>query len=272
MISPSRFRVRFLSSLGAILLATSGLIAGGALPATAASASAINKYVALGDSFAAGQGAPSYMNDVCLQNSNGYPALLNAVKGVNLLRNASCRGATTADVISTQVSALNRGTTLVTLTVGGNDLDVAGVAMACTPAPGPTCAEAIADASALLYSGVLATNLTAAYGSIAAAAPNARILITGYPYLFDPSISDPYGLVATINAATTALNATIYGVVGQVQLAGANIHYVDVTGVFATHGIGSGDPWINSSGPDGFHPNALGYAAYEGVLKDVLYP
>jgi lysophospholipase L1-like esterase len=264
-------RTRFLSSLGVILLAASGLIAASALPATAAPAASINRYVALGDSYAAGQGAGPYLND-CLQSTHGYPAVLDSTKGTNLLRNVSCRGATTEAVVGTQLSALNRGTTLVTLTVGGNDLNVDAVAAACT-APVPVdCQAAISAASAVLGSGALASRLATTYADIAFVAPRARILVTGYPYLFEtPATTDPnFATISTINSATTALNATIAGVVAQAQAAGADIHYVDVSAAFAHHGIGSIDPWIGFVGLEAFHPDAAGYRAFAAALEAAL--
>ena len=107
-----------------------GFWAVGALPAAPANSGNV-EYVALGDSYAAGQGAGSYLNS-CLQSIHGYPELLDSEKRIDLEANATCTGATTSVVANTQLSALNRGTRLVTLTVGGNDLDVSGVARTCT--------------------------------------------------------------------------------------------------------------------------------------------
>jgi len=63
--------------------------------ASAASKSPVNKYVPPGDSYAAGQGGGGYAN-ASLRSPNGYPALVDAVKGTNPLRNASCSRATTS--------------------------------------------------------------------------------------------------------------------------------------------------------------------------------
>ena len=96
--------------------------------------------------------------------------------------------------------------------------------------------------------------------------------MTGYPYLFEtPPTTDPrFPIISAFNAATTALNATINGAVLQVESAGVDIHYVDVTAAFAGHGILSAYPWINSSGADAFHPTARGYVAYAVVLTAAL--
>ncbi|MEO6199942.1 MAG: SGNH/GDSL hydrolase family protein [Cryobacterium sp.] len=258
---------RFLSSVIAVVLAASGLAAAGALPASAASKPPVNKYVALGDSYAAGQGGGDYAN-ACLQSPNGYPALLDAVKRTNLLRNVSCSGATTVDVTATQQSALNRGTTMVTLTVGGNDLNVAGIAAACVSPDVDACGAAIAAAQALLTSGELAGRLAATYAQVAVRAPNARVVVTGYPILFAPS-ADPR--IIQLNAATVFLNETIQGVVAQAQVIRPNsIDYVDVSAAFEGHAIGDLVSWFNVAGADAFHPTPAGYRAYAAAIKAVL--
>ena len=260
-------RTRLLSSVIAVVLAASGVVAAGALPASARTAP-VNKYVALGDSYAAGQGGGGYV-DSCLQSPKGYPALLDAVKGTNLLRNASCSLATTGDVTATQLSVLNRGTTLVTLTVGGNDLNVAGVAAACTSADQVACANAISAAGTLLTTGELAARLAGTYAQVAAAAPRAHVVVTGYPLLFADS-TDP--LIDQLNAATMALNQTIQGVVASAQAARphSSIEYVDVSAVFAGHAIGDADSWVYFAGPDAFHPTPAGYQAYAAAILAAL--
>ncbi|MCY7289976.1 MAG: SGNH/GDSL hydrolase family protein, partial [Cryobacterium sp.] len=226
--------------------------------------------VALGDSYAAGQGGGRY-TDACLRSPNGYPALLDAVKGTNLLRNVSCAQATTGVVNATQLSALNRGTTLVTLTVGGNDLNVAGVAAACTLGDQTQCLTAIGDATARLSG--LAGSLASTYSQVAAAAPNARVVVTGYPLLFAPSTDPQLGpLIDQINGATVLLNQTIQGVVAQAQAArpNANIEYVDVSAAFAGHALGNDVPWVFFAGPDAFHPAPAGYQALAVYIKAAL--
>ena len=263
-----RPQTRFLSSALAVVLTVSAVVAAGGLPASAAPTAPVNKYVALGDSYAAGQGGGGYTGS-CLQSPNGYPALLDAVKGTNLLRNVSCSSATTVDVISTQLSALNRGTTLVTLTVGGTDLNVAGVATACATADVATCQAAISSAGTLLSSGELQARLAATYAQVAVAAPNARVIVTGYPLLFAPS-TDP--LVSQVNGATVLLNQTIQGVVAQAQAArpNASIGYVDVSAAFVGPAIGDADSYVNFAAPDAFHPTPAGYQAYAAAIRAVL--
>jgi lysophospholipase L1-like esterase len=267
---------RSVARLVTMLVALAGPVMVGSLPAAAGSPGTV-QYVALGDSFAAGQGAGSYLNS-CLQSANGYPELLDAEKRIHLRANATCAGATTSDVADTQLRALNRGTRLVTLTVGGNDLNLSGVVTACTSGTQVDCFTAIERAMSLLRvdpttgESVLGSRLTDLYARVGAAAPKALIVVTGYSLLFEPlDPGDPRAaIIAAVNAATTTLNDTIRQAVAATRATGVNIIYVDVTGGFAEHGIGSEQPFINATGPDAFHPNAAGYLAYAAAITAAL--
>jgi lysophospholipase L1-like esterase len=221
------------------------------------------QYVALGDSYAAGQGGGDYLND-CLQSPNGYPYLLDSKGRIDLRANAACTGASTSEVSSTQLSELNQDTGLVTLTVGAADLDLSGVLAACTAVPPVGCQDAINVALGQLA--LLGGSLSNLYALVADAAPNALIVVTGYPYLFEIVPGDPTAAIKDqINNAITLLNSTIQHAVAA-QAAGVNIVYVDLTTEFAGHGIGSKKPFINSDGVGAYHPNAAGYRAYAKTI------
>lgn len=82
-----------------------------------------SRYVALGSSFAAGPG---------IRSGGNYPHLVAAELGL-ALTDVTCSGATTAHVLGTpqddappQLDAVTPDTALVTITVGGNDLEYVG--------------------------------------------------------------------------------------------------------------------------------------------------
>lgn len=279
------------SRAGAAIALAASLLVAGVVPAMSAQAapavtaasvgrSPVVTYVALGDSYAAGQGAGLYDN-ACLQSDLSYPETLDDLKHVKLVADASCSGATTSDVITGQLAAIkkNKDIDLVTLTIGANDLGGSGVVAACAASFGsPECQTALAAALALLtppapnVPSEFAVRLATTLSAVAAAAPGATILVTGYPYLFEtPPSTDPnYAAITQINAATEALNVTIEGVVDQIAATGIDARYVDVTAFFAGHGLGSPDPWILASGPDAFHPTAAGHQAYFRALRAAL--
>lgn len=258
------------AGLAAVVLAFAGLATA---PAQAAMPPAPPlAYVALGDSYAAGQGAEPYL-DSCLRSPSSYPALADASRWVRLVQNAACSGASGDDVVAKQLKRLSPDTDVVTLTVGGNNLDLPRLVLACSTSE-LACATALAERQALLTqalidpaSSPLVADLTATIDAIQAKAPNATIYVTGYPLLFDPAFSNP-ALAFAVNSLTVMLNMIIENVA---EAKGAT--YVDVTGAFAGHGIGSGDPWFNFDptnpfDPENLHPNAAGYVAYYTALAD----
>ncbi|MDH2445472.1 GDSL-type esterase/lipase family protein [Amnibacterium sp. CER49] len=250
---PSPLRTRLLAGLGA-LLATAGLVAGSALPAAAETAHRHPiAYVALGDSYAAGQATD------CTHTASSYPLRLDRLPRIRLVHDVTCAAATTADVAGTQLAALSPRTRLVTVTVGADDLDVAGLEAVCAPAPSSTdCLNAIRTREAELPQ--LGSRLVAAYGAIAAAAPHARILVTGYPTLVSS------GPLAT---AESALNSTIQAAVTAARTAGAHIRFVPLD--FTGHTVDSADPWFVLSGPNIFHPNCAGDRAIARAIAHAIH-
>jgi hypothetical protein len=176
--------------------------------------------------------------------------LLDSEKRIHLQANATCSDATTSDVADTQLSALNPGTRLVTLTVGGNDLGVSLVVRTCITMPAD-CEEAVLKAGKQLP--MLGSDLIDLYGDVADAAPRARIVVTGYPHLLEPTAPFDPALIAALNFPTDELNRTIREAVTAAYASGINIFYVDVTAAFEKHGIGgSKEPFVNATGVDAF--------------------
>ncbi|GAB4097848.1 GDSL-type esterase/lipase family protein [Sinomonas halotolerans] len=236
----------------AALIAALGLIFLGSSPATAAPGG----YVAVGDSIAAGVGAGTVL-DACGRTDAGYAALLGASP------NLGCSGATTGDVLATQVPAVPRNATDVTVTVGANNVGVSSVYYACIPDPN-TLACAAAVQKALSAIAAVDRQVAAVVDAVQARAKKANVVVTGYPLLL---AQDPYStLDDVVNGATLALNYEIY-----LGARASGAQYVDVVGAFLGHGIGSSDPWINSAGePAPYHPNAAGYQAYAAAIAPRL--
>jgi hypothetical protein len=123
---------------------------------------------------------------------------------------------------------MNPDTRLVTLTVGGADLGFRDVLTRCALVheglPGEDdCKEAIAtEVTPNLPK--LGDNLTSLYADIAAAAPEARIVVTGYPLLFrevEVPVSggfSPELVINPVNNAGDALNKTIEEAVATRQM------------------------------------------------------
>ena len=123
------------------------------------------------------------------------------------------------------------------------------------------CAAAVVAAQANLP--VMGADLAVALATIRSQAPNATVAVTGYPLLLDPIVPQaPF-----VNQGVVALNEVIQGVVAG---SGPGFVYVDVVPAFASHGVGSSDPWIvGPPAPDAFHPNPAGYVAYADAIRAV---
>ena len=261
-----RRRTALAAGLAAIAMAV-GLAA---VPAQAVDKT---QYIALGDSYAAGQGAGPYKNDTCYRSKNTYSELAAETKAIKLVTNAACSGKTTQEVVATQLLQLDGRTELVTITAGGNNLGFGDIVTNCgaaisNPAFAGACADASATAMAKIGSGQLAGEVAAMIQSVQAAAPNAKIVVTGYPYLFDPIPADQADPMSQFIYRATAL---ANGLNGSIALAAweTKVQFVEVWPAFVGHGINSNDPWINGAtgNADGFHPNAEGYLAYYTALN-----
>lgn len=100
------------------------------LPAQAGPSAVV--YDALGDSFAAGTGAPE-----------GYPTLIDGRTRIMLDDNVATSGARLAS-LGAQLTALGPETRLVTLSVGGNDVRWAEVVFLCAVHPDPAACPGVA--------------------------------------------------------------------------------------------------------------------------------
>ena len=246
----------------ACLVTTSLLALITASPAHAASSYGDTDYVALGDSYSAGVGAPG-QSGLCLRGTNGYPAQWARNNSPKTYVNAACSGATTTDVINYQVSSLNSGTDLVTLTIGGNDVGFAPVIVTCAFGTYNACAAAISVAHDYTVD-YMTGKLDNAYSAIKRKAPNAQVLVLSYPILFDTASENcgPGGMSLAkrkiLNGANHDLNDLI-----KERAAAAGIGFADAEVAFKGHGICSATSWINNltvvPPTDSFHPTKDGY-------------
>ncbi|RDI54590.1 SGNH/GDSL hydrolase family protein [Nocardia mexicana] len=94
------------------------------------------RYVALGSSYAAGPGLPPVVERGCGRSGQNYPHQVAAATGLELV-DVTCSGATTADILQRpqripnrllppQIDAVTADTRLVTVSIGGNDLNLVG--------------------------------------------------------------------------------------------------------------------------------------------------
>ena len=114
-------------------------------PWPAADAASEVSYVALGDSYSSGVGAGNYISSSgnCERSYDAYPEQWAASHSPASFVSVACSGATTADVLSSQVSALSASTTLVSITIGGNDAGFSSVMETCVLESTGSCLSAV---------------------------------------------------------------------------------------------------------------------------------
>lgn len=150
-------------------------------------------YVAMGDSFSSGEGVEPFdpATDPCHKSVNAYGRLMhdNAAFRTRLAQFVACSGDTTSNVTGTgqhgeapQVSVLNANTDMVTITIGGNDVQFKKFAATCLLAD---CAPYRAQYLSLVNG--MGSTLSSLYDAILAHAPNAKIYVLGYPMLLPGS-------------------------------------------------------------------------------------
>src|SRR3954447_3286071 len=171
----------------ACLVTTSLLTLFGATPAVAASKYATTDYVALGDSYSSGVGSPGQVG-FCLRSPNGYPGQWAAANSPKSFTNLACSGATTTDVLGSQVPLLSSGADLISITIGGNDAGFAPTVLSCEVSSDAACAATVASAESDIGQSV-AGKLDATYAAIKKRAPQAKVVVLDYPLLFDTSKS-----------------------------------------------------------------------------------
>lgn len=177
-----------------------------AVPATASGTVAPGSvYVALGDSYTAGPLIlPMTDTFTCARSAEDYPALLAGKIHPSVFRDVSCSGSTTSDFSNPQpgqvsgtnppeYNAITPDTTLVTVGIGGNDVGLVGLAENCInvfPAPiGKSCAAKYTAGGVDVYSQKIQA-FAPTYGTviehIRSLAPNAKIVMVGYPTVIRP--------------------------------------------------------------------------------------
>jgi lysophospholipase L1-like esterase len=172
------------------------------LPGTAAAGSISGPFVALGDSYAAGNlipSSPSGRPAGCLRSSHDYGADAAAALKVSRYVDATCSGASTTSMTAPekvtngtnapQFSFLAADDSVVTLTIGGNDIGFGSILATCavlslTDLFGDPCQRHYtAGRTDQLVAAINATapKVAAVLRGIHVRAPHARVLLVGYP-------------------------------------------------------------------------------------------
>ena len=251
-------------------------------------------YAALGDSFTSGPDLPTISTDGCHRSDHNYPHLVATQLDDVTLTDVSCGGARTDAVLESQFiqaegrvqppqfEAVSADTDLVTMGFGANDAGfVIAAALDCilfakADPDGAPCEEANARKIPRIV-GKVQDNLEAALGAIANRAPDARILVVGYPRLFEGSKGCPKvfpvtdGDVPYVQDSYDQLNEAVESAA---EAAGAE--YVDVAAASEGHDVCSDKPWVNGrrkdkeTGAAAYHPTPEEQKAVAELILDQL--
>jgi hypothetical protein len=267
------------------------------------------EYVALGDSYASGEGVDPYTPDTkrrfgCHRSTRAYSELVRAT-GVDLRRRSfACSGAVTANVGrlgsdgsitgkiqrtsegAIQLDRLNetdwRHVGLVTITIGGNDARFEPTLAECTFVPCDRGKRA--ERIERRVTNVLPSFLALTYAAIRRRAPQATVVVLGYPRLFPgPGQAEPWCFANKLPRARQLFLNRVSGRLRDViarQARRSGFFFLDVAPTFAGHEpCGPKDDWIFglSRGLDrgvvsvkSYHPNRDGQEGYARALRRFL--
>jgi lysophospholipase L1-like esterase len=253
------------------------------------------RYVALGDSYTAGPLVPvTEVASGCFRSNGNYPTLLAERLDLELT-DVSCSGATTRDLtrrqrtmqdtaVPPQVAALDEETSLVTVGIGGNDFNLfTDLVQTCMGArgqdPGGAPCETVLAGRAsppdeLL--GDIGDNVEGALRTVLERAPEARVVLVGYPRIAPTSGTCPRRLpfadgdVGLADRIVRDLNDELRD-----AAAATGVEYLDLYAASRGHDACSDRPWVNGRLADDrsaapFHPYPRGMRGAADALEDLL--
>lgn len=257
----------------------------------------IGRYVALGDSFAAGPFIPVQRLDPigCARSTRNYPAVLARRLGVGQFVDVSCSGAQTEDMTAPQTvplgvnppqfNALTEDTDLVTVTISGNDAGFSDIVLTCarlsfTNPQGQPCKDQATagggDDIAAAVDGV-ADDLAAVLEGIKERSPDATVALVGYLRILPPVngcfpvVPIARGDVPYLDGIQQRLTALLAE-----QADDADVVFVDPYAQSLGHDVCQlpGPKWVEGFVPTApafpVHPNATGMREVAGFTQSAL--
>ena len=260
------------------------------------------EYVALGDSYTSGPGMEPVADVSCRRSEENYPSLVAKELKIKSFADRSCGGARLANLTQPQsfpnqqthlqvkindpqLNAIGPSTKLVTIGMGLNDQAIATtLLLICnTPSnaePSDFCQQYLARPQSSVDDQIhtVAKDLATALATIRKKAPDARIVLVGYPRVAPDSGS--CGSPGQADARFPVPEAQLVRLRETLKLVDklwsqtaqqAGALYVDMYDASEGHDICSDDPWINGYLPDpgkaiGLHP----LPAYMKVVADKI--
>ncbi len=245
----------------------------------------------MGSSFAAGPGITTIEPGTparCTRSTDNYAHQLARRRGL-VLTDVSCGGATTAHVLGAwnelpaQLDALRADTQLVTVTIGGNDLNYMGVLFGASckalQRAGTAAQGECRDSSLPTEQGYagLAARMARISAEVHRRSPAARLVFVDYVTVLPPTGQCAVAPLSDADAdSARALDLRLR----QITAAAARDGGAELLAAGALtrdHHACAAEPWINGLfGPDprvpvvGFHPRLEGMTAVAAALDGLL--
>ncbi|TDE49143.1 SGNH/GDSL hydrolase family protein [Nonomuraea mesophila] len=257
-------------------------------------------YVALGDSYSSGEGVYDLDEqpvndgaDRCHRATGSYvPLVAKAYRFGGGTEFFACSGATTTDLLSgqhgrpPQVGRVGPRTSLVTLSIGGNDAGFTKVLTGCiVKLPGSSaCVEQEAAVARRIEE--LRSSVLTVLKELRVRAPGARVIVLGYPRPFPENPVKSVDNLSPqdqrwLNSMTRRLNDTVGAVAAGFDRmldsfgAPGSVEYVDAYDAFTGHEVGRPEPYLNGLHVDmdelqvnarSYHPTGAGYRRFADLV------
>jgi lysophospholipase L1-like esterase len=253
------------------------------------------EYVALGSSFASGPGitvrvpGSSYP---CGRSVDNYAHQLARKEHLSLV-DMTCNGATTENILRhgqffqpRQIDAVGPATKLVTVTIGGNDVDYMRnmIALHCSRSSGDVSGwqrmtglcKPLSPSAIDAEFGPLPANMREIASEVRQRAPHARLIFLTYL-----SVLPPTGTCARVGLTAEQADrmrgvATRLHEITRAAAKDTGADFVDSGAISADHNACAADPWVNgfvfdmSHGKFAYHPNLAGMTAQAEALDQSL--
>jgi lysophospholipase L1-like esterase len=243
-----------------------------ALLLSAAGALADN-YVALGDSYSSGVGTRTFYEATCKRSEYAYPRLIARDRAGTSLTFRACSGATTSSLLAEQTGSLSSSTNIVTVTIGGNDAGFSSIVTQCA-LPWPWSCEGELTTAEGFIRNTLPGRLDSVYSTIRSRAPNARVIVLGYPRLFMGVDCNAGTFFSGTEMSRMNAIADLLSSVTQTRATAAGFTFKSAITPFTGHAVCSSSEWLNGlSNPteESFHPNRTGHSSgYEPLVRSVI--
>ena len=237
-------------------------------------------YAALGDSYSSGEGAPPFESssdtsqNKCHRSLHAYAYDVKGKQGFpSTLQFSACSGAKIANFYpgkgqytekSGQLATLSSQDSIVSMTIGGNDVKFGPLIKSCVVLPACNLTDDLATRALIKHT---LKRLPQLYSTILADAPNAQVYVLGYPHFFSAHPSLLCNGIDRFEAVWITRMEDLFndGISNDIrQVASARLHYVDTSDAFSGGELCSGHKPVYMNGlikahlEYSFHPTRLG--------------